>query len=470
VSTIAIRRAPLSDARASAGAYAFAIALWLGVSTLPLGFQNAISIGGIAIYPFEIALAVAVLLTAERGWKIVNRLPSLAFLVGAFTIAFPLALLSRHPFGAILTDGRGMLVLLVTIILTAALVSDPADRQVLTRAVKYLMVFSAAMVAIGSLTGIPLTGRVEDAGLYLASGTLQTSSAVRLLVPTSHLATGVLAASVAAVLFGYCRPRHAAVWLVPAALIAALSFSRNVLLAVAAAILVAAVTSGRKRLVAAIPRLAATAAMLAGLSIVYIIATPTWDASNWFGKLMIGFETRVLGGLSAQMLSMDTSVLYRDREMANGIDAIVNSPIIGHGLGFAYQSGSGPAGTFWRDQAPYYSHNFYLWIGIKFGIIGICLLVLLVSACIQGPYRDNARSILLFGGSSLLAVSAVAPLPLESYTAVILGIALGGCLGLRLRTRPDEHLHRSGELRAYPPFPDRPSPHVAVSSHGRDSI
>lgn len=405
--------------------FLYGLAVLLGLGALPAGIQTPAQLGGIQVQQFELLLVAASLPILGDIWRFLRQ--HTGILVFAITIAtaLPLSLLTDNPTQPALTDTRGLAVLVLATVLTGTLASKPGALPGILFALKWTLIVSAVLIVVASVTGLRLEGRVEDAGLYLSSGTLQTSSATRLLVPTSHLATGVLSASAACLLFGIKRFRSLAPWLLSSFTIAALSFSRNVILGVAAALVCALVLRGARGLKRATPLLALAALITTIGALAIAVVEPAWDPNNWFGRIMIGFETRVLGGLTGEALSTDTSVLYRDREMQFGVTAVLNSPLLGNGFGYAYHPGSGDVGTFWRDQAPYYSHNFYLWLAIKMGAIGLITFTGFVVSCVAGTYDRTLRVAATVGGVSLLAVCFVAPLPLESYSALTLALPLG---------------------------------------------
>jgi O-antigen ligase len=132
-------------------------------------------------------------------------------------------------------------------------------------------------------------------------------------------------------------------------------------------------------------------------------------------------------------LAHDDSANYRERELTNLEIAVSKAPVLGHGFGFAYQPPQGKAGTFWGDRAPYYSHNFYWWTLAKTGIIGLGLALFAMLAPLAGALtqRYSGPQVAAAAASlaGLLAVSWVAPLPIDSPTSLLIGAALGAALG-----------------------------------------
>jgi O-antigen ligase len=155
-----------------------------------------------------------------------------------------------------------------------------------------------------------------------------------------------------------------------------------------------------------------------------IMASP---AAGWLQLQLAGFQTRVLGGLTSVAFQTDTSILYRASEARYLLDAFARSPLVGNGLGYAYQPPQGPAGTFWGDQAPYYAHDFYLWLLAKVGLVGATLFLCLVIVPLFRRIRTSSSLRLVFtsGSVALLSVSVVAPMPLGTNSSIAIGVVLG---------------------------------------------
>src|SRR5207244_4303855 len=137
---------------------------------------------------------------------------------------------------------------------------------------------------------------------------------------------------------GRTKPSMWVVLGLPAAVISLLSFSRNhlVILAVTAAVAFA-VSFGW-------PAIRRAAVLVAVGVFTFAVVAPTGlflmhdsGLGAWLGDQLNAFSQRVLGGLSSTSLKVDPSTLARLRENTNLESAAADAPILGHGLGYAYQ-------------------------------------------------------------------------------------------------------------------------------------
>lgn len=299
--------------------------------------------------------------------------------------------------------------------------------------------FSAGMALISSFHAIRLAGRAES--LQLSTGAGQ---ALRIILSTQSPATAVLSALVAAAIIGYGRPTILFALGPPALLISVLSFSRNTLISMAVAAMVAFFTSwswSALRRTAFFAAISATVIAVMVPASLYLLASS--GAGAWLGDQVSAFSQRVLGGVSSSALAVDESTLERLREDGLLYHEIARAPVFGHGLGYAYQQ---PNGTdeFALRFYPAYSHNFYLWWLAKGGAVGMAsFVVLALVPMVRALRRPSAPAkISVAVSAGLLAISAVWPLPEMPSDALALGLALGsamGFAGLRRRAaRPAE--------------------------------
>jgi O-antigen ligase len=136
----------------------------------------------------------------------------------------------------------------------------------------------------------------------------------------------------------------------------------------------------------------------------------------------------VLEGLTSSTLEVDLSSQFRVVfENALIIPRIEESPLFGHGFGYAYKPPLGIPGTFNSDFAPYYAHNFYLWILVKAGVTGLAIFLWFSLAPILKTFRQSSGLAHASAGAAtaLLACSFVVPMPIGSPTALLLGALLG---------------------------------------------
>jgi O-antigen ligase len=129
-------------------------------------------------------------------------------------------------------------------------------------------------------------------------------------------------------------------------------------------------------------------------------------------------------------MAVDSSVLSRLRENRNLIHAIGTAPALGHGLGYAYQAPSGKPGFFEATLGTTYAHNFYLWLLVKAGVLGMIgfglfAVVPVARALRTASVEAKAAAIVAV---SLLTICVVNPLPLGTNNALALGMSIGAAM------------------------------------------
>ena len=168
------------------------------------------------------------------------------------------------------------------------------------------------------------------------------------------------------------------------------------------------------------------------------------EAGVWLGNQIVGYNNRVLGGVSTDALAVDESTLDRLRENAKLNRAISEAPLFGHGLGYAYQMpfGNDP-NWFTATLGTTYAHNFYLWWLCKSGAVGMAAFAwFALTPLIRGL---RSASALAKAGAAvsigLLVICNVAPLPEEPASALVLGMALGSALAFANLDRAQRRDH-----------------------------
>jgi len=303
------------------------------------------------------------------------------------------------------------------------------------RAMLVVLWFSAAMAVLSSAAGLQLAGRAES-----LEGTTGATEAVRFILTTQTAATAVLSALVAATIVCRVRPIMYLAFGLPTLLISLLSFSRNTLIAMAIAGLVAFLgtmswAAVRRLLKAAAIGVTVIAVAIPGM----LILLQQSKMGIWLSDQLTAFSERVLGGISSDALAADDSAQARVREFNLLKELIPEAPVFGHGLGYAYQ---GPNNTdeFGTIFYPAYSENFYMWWLAKAGAVGMAAFLLLALTplilairCAEAPAKISAAVI-----ASLMAVSIVWPLPEQPHDALAIGMAFGiafGFAGMKHRTQ-----------------------------------
>lgn len=402
----------------------------LAFTAFPSAVPTNFSVSSISFAAYEPTLlvatfwAVATLRPPQR--KAVLRSGLLLFAILALGVS--VGLLSNNPLGEIVTDVRP-LVWLICAVITSGLVFGSAKADRAMRLIPWILWFSASMMVLSSATGLPLEGRSEQATLY-TSGT--SSEATRLLTQTNFLAVAVICIVVALLIGRHAKLSVATLsYLFPAILIVTLGFSRNSILAIGVAVLFAIIAS---RSVKAFATAMALAATLVCGGLLLNAAAPSLEqtsAGQWVNVQVEGFQNRVLTGLDPTVQSRDGSTQFR--ETAEGVflrPAIADSPGVGHGFGYAYKAAHGPPGSFTAERAPYYAHNYYLWLLVKTGAVGLILFVVVcIFPVVRSLDRPPAKQLVLAATvAGLMAASFVAPIANGRPTSTLLGLLVGALI------------------------------------------
>jgi O-antigen ligase len=401
------------------------IALILAFASLPSSLHVAKMVGPMTVYAYQVAvaLAIAFLIPLARlklsSYVLPGQFLLVALLFGAFGIA------SGHDAERVLREMMFLYDVAAGSVLALLIVRIGYVRESM-RAMAVVLWFSAGMILMSSVTGLRLAGRAES--LEETTG----APAIRLLTATQVPALVVLTALVAAHIIGRARPSVSVALGVPALLITVLSFSRNTLIALAVAAVVALVASWTWSAVSRTAVLAAGCAVLLGIALpamLFLLQNTT--AAVWLSDQLNAFSHRVIGGVSTAALAVDSSTLARLHENTNLIRAIAEAPLYGHGLGYAYQMPFGKSGSFSATLGTTYAHNFYLWLLVKSGVIGMASFAVFAVTPVWRAVRSSsaAAKISAATGAALLAICVFDPLPLEPANSLALGMALGAAMG-----------------------------------------
>jgi O-antigen ligase len=396
----------------------------LAFAVKPLSTPAALQFGPVTIFWFEPVLL------AFTAYLLVTQTTTPAARIAAFTLSglvmvgFALGALSGASPIQMASDGRGMVVMVLAFI-AGSHAANTVHIAGGARTVLVVLWWSAILVLISALTGLPIEGRSEDASLFLLGGATVGNGATRILSSATFLSLAVLCAALILQITGGVAWRKAIPFVLPALVIVFLSFSRNSILGLAAAMVFALVMC--RDLISVSGGAIKLAAASAILGAILALITLTSPGGPWIATQADAYATRVVGGLSNRVRSIDTSALYRTQESKLLIRAFTEQPLLGHGIGYAYQPARGAAGSFTATTGRYYAHNFYLWLLAKSGLLGlVAFLAVAMNATLAGMRRASKIRLALGGtGAALLAVSFVAPLPLAPSSALLIGLVLG---------------------------------------------
>ncbi|MBW0014542.1 O-antigen ligase family protein [Mycobacterium sp.] len=414
------------------------VALFWAFAALPAGLHVGKVVGPAVINGYQVAvvLAICYLIPIVRPRFSDFALPGIfALTVVSATVA---GFAAGHTTWVVIRESQTLFEMIGGFILGLLIIHGDYGRLAI-RAIVLILWFSAGMAIVSSLHAVQLFGRAES---LPGAG---AGDAVRIILSTQSLATAVLTALVAAALIGGVR--HGLYFALgpPALIITMLSFSRNTLIALAVGAGVA-VLAGFGWLT-----LRRGAALAAIGAVVFAVAIPGslfllqgTSSGDWLAGQFAAFNHRVLGGVSTEALSVDSSTQDRLREVGNLNRAIARAPVFGHGLGYAYQPSYGDD-EFETKITSTFSHNFYLWWLVKAGAVGMAAFALFALAPLTRALRRASPPAKISAATTggLLAISAVWPLPEMPIDALALGLALGATMGLAGVPRPSPD---AGEL------------------------
>ena len=432
-------------------------ALFLAFASLPESWHVGKVVGPVSVYAYQVAvlLAIVFLIPAAR-LRFSHYLLPLSMML-AVTLFTATGAAAGHDPERVAREASFLYEMVAGAVLAVLLVRTHQVRQAI-RVIGVVMWFSAGMILAGSLSGLRLAGRAES--LELETG----AAALRILTATQAPALAVLTTLVAAHILGRARWRHWALLGAPALAITLLSFSRHTLIALAVAACVALlaglgwVAIRRSALLAAAGVGALAVAVPASLFLL-----ENGSGGGWLAEQIDAFSHRVIGGVSTTALAVDSSTLARLHENESLWRAIVDAPVLGHGLGYAYQLPFGEAGSFTATLGTTYAHNFYLWWLVKGGVVGMAVFAVFALLPVVRALRSASAAAKVSAAVSLalLAICVVDPLPLEPASSLVLGMALGATLAL---SRSPLH-SATGQAG----LPDAPAPStirpVAHTSH-----
>jgi hypothetical protein len=415
-----------------------AVTIFVTCAALPEWVPQKVDAGGLSFQVYEL------LLLSAAAWGLVQpaavsvvRYVAPFMVLCVVTAAWSL-IIAGADFGKMGSDVRWPFYTALSMYVATKVVGT-VHQALCLRAVLVTVWFSAVMVVVASATDMQLVGRSEAASLAVYGGDIAT----RFLTPATFLAVVIVAVCVACIISGNSFGFKVSTWLVPSAVLMILSFSRNHLLGLAIAIVFALLTFRSARSV--------VAAIRTGIVVVAVAFALQMGAGNIFAAMPAaryvttqahGYVERVINGLTPESRAVDPSVMYRQKENALLTAAISRSPVTGHGFGYAYRPPSGPAGSFFRESAPYYAHNFYLWFLLKAGWLGMLLFAWMAVVPLVWVLFNPVSTLQVAVASAaagLLAISVFAPIPNDSPGAALLGSVLGVVValsGARATTNP----------------------------------
>ena len=405
---------------------------------VPYGIQNQYGLGGGAGVPgllagdlvlmLGLARAAVSIAQADLDRRSVVVIGAILSFLGVGALAAFNGYIKGHGLSQVGAEYRVFLVLGGAALMALPLMIDPRQRAKVLRGMAILGFILGVWALVQWTVDIPL-GDADDFGVR--EGILQTTEGrgqIQGGLFSFPVAT-ILAA--AALISGAIRSRVAqgavaAVLLLNLAGLL-LTYERTFWVTTVLGLLfVAAVSSGRARL---------RALFWGPLALVVFFAALSTVAPDTLGAA----RERAL---SLGRYQSDNSLRYRLTESRHVIDEIKASPVAGSGLGATIYWGRP-----WEQVAPSedeFSHNGYLWVAWKLGIVGAALLVGAMLFVLIGrapPSPDPLLRSLRLGAKAALLALLLASVTFPSFTqlssAAVLGLLLALCVVPMTRRSPD---------------------------------
>jgi O-antigen ligase len=409
------------------------LALFLSLAALPQSLHIAKVIGPVTILASHVILFLAIcyLIPSVRPSFSNFVLPTLF----AFTVVWYTAVgyATGHDPAAVNHEATFLMEMVAGFVLAVLVVYGNYIKGVVYT-LGITLWFSAGMAVLSSSGALRLAGRLES-----LEGTTG-DAASRVIIVTLTPAIAVLTALVAGQIIGRVRLSTYFTFGLPALIIPLLAFSRNTLISLSVAAVVAFLANLGW---SAIRRTGAFLAIAAGVLAITIpgamFLLQHSSAGVWLGNQFTAFNHRVLGGVSQSALAVDSSTLDRLAEDDNLNREIAKAPLFGHGLGFAYQLpfGKDPK-EFTNTLGTTYAHNFYLWWLVKTGALGMSVFAMFSLTPVVRALRSASKEAKICAAVStgLLVMCIVDPLPEDTANALTLGMVLGGSLAFAKLRRP----------------------------------
>ncbi|MDH3012548.1 O-antigen ligase family protein [Gordonia alkanivorans] len=409
---------------------------------LPEAVPMSFPLLGLNVQIYEpLALASVCYILAVRRRQLLEhkRIVATIALVGfAILYGAVLGIARGNDTTRVFNEARPLLETYAAIVIGCFVVCTPDLLRLFVRATPYVLVVSCAITIAASAQGFAVGGQQTE----MAGSTAEVS---RIVTPATYLAVACVCGCLCLYVSRGGRSL-AKLWtiLLPALPLVILPFSRNVILGLAAAALFAIVA---RRTLGAVGRTAVAAALVAlsGLGFRYLgLSLATTPMGKWVNNQFELFETRVIGGLTGKAIEADGSAQFRlQQENPYLFDAIEESPVVGHGLGYAYKPLlTGRALNDRSENLQYYAHDLYLWLMVKLGPAGTVAFLLPMLASIVSTIIRPTKVLALFCGGAVagfLAISTVAPLPLTVHTCFVFGLFGGLLVGATCVRNPGSH-------------------------------
>jgi O-antigen ligase len=391
------------------------------------GIEVSLQVAGGSLYWADLALLAGALVALSRLRLRETPLAVLALILIA-AIGVLIALKNHVELRLLIRDARPYIYLALGAVIACDLLATPAVRRfIVTSTTWYLGAAAVLIVAQTALPGATLIEGVRDQALYYGTSSAQLA-AERAQTSLGGLATFTLCGVAGYTLLASSPVRHrghvAALGASSLVIIVA-SYSRNSIAALAAAI-AAAILLGR-----GIPRIERAARLALGLGVAAFAGG--WLYLSGLGGRLLGaeitaFQTRVLEGLTSNVRSRDSSVLWREAENRLARASIADHPVLGIGFGEPYRPRI--IGEPFADAGgQLYVHDAYLGVMVKTGTVGAVLLLGTIAVALARLFARRREDMLMRSAMAcaiigVLASSMFAPFITSRTFSAVFGVAL----------------------------------------------
>ncbi|MDV6266538.1 O-antigen ligase family protein [Rhodococcus globerulus] len=353
----------------------------------------------------------------------------LIILVSMVSVSVVSGYLNGANFSLIFRDLRGIILgVCVCISLLFSLTYD-RSRTLSTGVVAIRLI--VCWSAIASLLGLVLDvqwfyGRFSSAALYGVSSFTSTDIDRQLLVSGPLCAVAVSVLIIANSLDNFSLRTIDYIVLVSGLIVLLLTFSRNNLVTVGMAVILACLVSRNK--VVGLLRSVKLVACIGFISyfVVFFLGMFSEKFGTKFSQVFGAFGSRVLSGLNPDVISEDSSALWREFEISSAMTYLNNHLLFGAGFGSRYRMYS-PVEIFKGTDGLTYIHNSFVWVLVKMGVISAIFVFSGLIFLIWRGYSARAVSgnswsrVFSLAFVSIVPSMYIAPLPFSSRSAVVIG-------------------------------------------------
>lgn len=400
--------------------------------TFPAQVPTSFNLGSFTVNIFEIFLVIcATQAAATKPRTRQQRRPFSVTMISVFFAAVALGVLVgllRFSPLEVASDIRFLIDVALGVFVWRRLSGHISSTRMLT-CIRWVLCCSAAMSIAAALGMITVNGRSGNTQLWSTTGVqLSATAADRFLTPTGFLAVAVICGAIGSLLYGRWGAKTVATLVLPACTIVALSYSRNSIVAVSAAVaLLLFAAAVRQSFLPVVCRVVGTAMVILAIAMAAFWVSQLTPLASVVNSSIEAYASRVIDGLNPSVRAVDTST--QDRLLENDYLARAAAQFgpLGSGYGYAYLPALGAEGSFAATGGRYYAHNYYFWTLAKAGWLGLGALVVMLIATVTRGMRQRTHEgpLVAIALGSLAPVMFIAPLMNSPHNGLLIGALIG---------------------------------------------